>query len=111
MTRKEAAEKLKSLWYFLINNDYPQKDLDALKVAIKTLEQEPKTEWTPVSERLPEDGEEVLCFLESEEMAVLFRRNNWGEYEWVDGGFATGSYDVIAWMPIEPYKAESEGKE
>ena len=42
MTRKEVAEKLKSLWYFLTNNDYPQKDLDALRVAIKALEQEPK---------------------------------------------------------------------
>ena len=44
MTRKEAAEKLTSLWYFLVNNDYPQKDLDALKVAIKILEQEPKAD-------------------------------------------------------------------
>ena len=110
MTRKEAAEKLKSLWYFLINNDYPKKDLDALKIAIKTLEQAPK--WIPVSERLPEDGEEVLCFLGSEEMAVLFRRNDWGQDEWVDGGFASGSYDVVAWMPLpKPYKAESEEKE
>lgn len=110
MTRKYAAEKLKSLWYVLTNNDYPQKDLDALKVAIKTLEQEPK--WIPVSERVPEDGEEVLCFLGSEEMAVLFRRNDWGQNEWVDGGFATGSYDVVAWMPLpKPYKAESEDKE
>ena len=41
MTREEVTEKLTSLWYFLVNNDYPQKDLDALKVAIKTLEQEP----------------------------------------------------------------------
>jgi len=83
--------------------------VDALEMAIQALEQ---TRWIPVSERLPEDGEEVLCFLESEEMAVLFRRNNWGQYEWVDGGFATGSYDVIAWMPLpQPYKAESEVKE
>lgn len=70
---------------------------------------ENQNKWIPVSERLPEDNEEVLCFLESEEMAVLSRQNNWGQYEWVDGGFATGSYDVIAWMPLpKPYKAESE---
>ena len=69
--------------------------------------QEPK--WIPVSERVPEDGEEVLCFLGSEEMAVLFLRNDWGQDEWVDVRFATESYDVVAWMPLpEPYKAESE---
>ena len=65
--------------------------------------------WIPVSERVPEDGEEVLCFLGSEEMAVLFRRNDWGQDERVDGGFATGSYDVVAWMPLPlPFRAESE---
>lgn len=65
--------------------------------------------WIPVSERVPEDGEEVLCCLGSEEMAVLFRRNDWGQDEWVDGGFATGSYDVVAWMPLPlPFRAESE---
>jgi hypothetical protein len=65
--------------------------------------------WIPVSERLPDDGEEVLCFLDSEEMAVLFRRNDWGQDEWVDGAFATGSYDVVAWMPLPlPWKGESE---
>lgn len=74
-----------------------------------TSRSEKPNKWIPVSERLPEDEKEVLCFLESEEMAVLFLRNNWGQYEWVDGGFATGSYNVIAWMPLpEPYSAESE---
>jgi len=90
--------------------------IDAITDAIDDLPsvtpQQRTGRWIPVSERVPEDGEEVLCFLESEEMAVLFRRNNWGQYEWVDGGFATGSYDVIAWMPLpQPYKAESEVQE
>lgn len=82
------------------------------KLIKRLLEKNKVYEWISVDERLPEDGEEVLCFLESEEMAVLFRRNNWGQYEWVDGDFATGSYDVIAWMQLpQPYKSESEVQE
>jgi hypothetical protein len=86
-------------------------EFDAMRAIANGTQQESRSEnpnrWIPVSERLPEDGEEVLCFLDSEEMAVLFRRNNWGQYEWVDGGFATGAYDVVAWMPLPtPYKAE-----
>ena len=103
MTREEAIKKIKIV---VEESVIFEDELEAFDMAIEALEQ---TRWIPVSERLPEDGEEVLCFLESEEMAILFRRNNWGQYEWVDGGFATGSYDVIAWMPLpEPYKAESE---
>lgn len=75
----------------------------------RLLEKNKDYEWIPVSEKVPEDGEEVLCFLGSEEMAVLFRRNDWGQDEWVDGRFATESYEVVAWMPLpKPYKAESE---
>lgn len=107
MTREKTLEILSHDRERLIDargSDYS--GVRALDMAIKAFEQ---TRWIPVDERLPEDGEEVLCFLESEEMAVLFRRNNWGQYEWVDGGFATGAYDVVAWMPLpKPYKAESE---
>lgn len=59
---------------------------------------EPK--WIPVSEKLPEYDEEVLCFLESNEMAVLYRENEWGQDVWVDGSLGTGCYEVIAWMPL-----------
>lgn len=80
--------------------------VEALDMAIKAFEQ---TRWVSVSERVPEEGKEVLCFLDSEEMAILFLKNNWGRVEWVDGGFATRSYDVIAWMPLpQPYKKEGE---
>lgn len=126
MTREEATEKLTSLWYFLVNNDYPQKDLDALKVAIKTLEQEPK--WIPVSERLPEKKGDYLVtqkatFSDYVYMSVIGyalnlhdvdeydfadkKRPGWYEY---DGEYGYYEIDnVVAWMPLpEPYKAESE---
>lgn len=129
MTRKEGAEKLKSLWYFLTNNDYPKKDLDALKVAIKALEQEPK--WIPVSERLPEKRGDYLVTQKATFTDYVYisvagyalnlydvdeydfadkKRSGWYEYdsEW---GYRELD-DVIAWMPLpQPYKAESEDTE
>ena len=126
MTRKEATEKLKSLWYFLTNNDYPQKDLDALMVAIKALEQEPK--WIPVSERLPEKNGPYLVTQKATFTDYVYisaigyalnlydvdkydfadkKHSGWYEYdpEW---GYRELD-NVIAWMPLpEPYKAESE---
>ena len=111
MTREEALSKaIMTLIYFQEHFCKSKEAVDNTQAIIDTLEQiEQEPKWIPVSERLPEDGEEVLCFLGSEEMAVLFRRNDWGQDEWVDGGFATGSYDVVAWMPLpKPYKAESE---
>lgn len=100
MTREEAK---RILYVYRAVNLVDASHREAFDMSIEALEQK----WIPVSERLPEDEEEVLCFLESEEMAVLFRRNDWGQYEWVDGGVATGSYDVVAWMPLpKPYKAE-----
>ena len=113
MTREEALSKaIMTLIYFQEHFCKSKEAVDNTQAIIDTLEQiEQEPKWIPVSERLPEDGEEVLCFLGSEEMAVLFRRNDWGQDEWVDGGFATGSYDVVAWMPLpKPYKAESEGE-
>ena len=120
MTRKEATEKLTSLWYFLTNNDYPQKDLDALKVAIKALEQ---TRWIPVSERLPEERKKCLVAFKGGYVGIMcYASDLYGvdEYDfcdekgmagWFDYDRELGHYsrdDVIAWMPIEPYKAESE---
>ena len=75
--------------------------------------QEPR--WIPVSERLPDTDDEVLCWYEyyhwSQEKVLpdygigcYFKKTS----AWY-GEVAVGrEVRVIAWMPLHPYKAESE---
>jgi hypothetical protein len=87
-------------------------DIEDIK-ALPSIQPKPKTEWIPVSERMPEDGEECIITI----------RERWGEDEEWDYEITTAyyhndkwipSYDVwegqeleiTAWMllPTEPYK-------
>lgn len=80
-----------------------------LSLMLDELIAETKGEWIPVSERLPEEENEVYCQLSDGSNAVLYVQDNWGQMEWVDGMMGTGTYDVVAWREKpEPYKAESE---
>ena len=76
-----------------------------------------RTRWTPVSEGLPEDGEDVLCWYEYfrfGEYNRMFRtfgigyqvNGHWG------GEVSTGrNAKVLAWMPLpEPPKMEGDSK-
>lgn len=68
------------------------------------------SKWVSVKKRLPKEDLPVLCFLEDgDQMVLMCRYDDWhGGMIWVDGGFGTGEYDVLAWQPLpKPYKAES----
>ena len=142
MTR-EREEAIKLLTQYI---DYDAETPDyyemekACKVAIKVLKQEPcegcdykewlkgevepKTEWIPVSERLPEPFSFVNCTCHS----LIDDRDDWVvetiylpqplSSPYSDWGnipmLNWGECEVIAWMYRdipEPYKAESEDKE
>lgn len=55
--------------------------------------------WIPVTERLPEEYEYVLCKTDYG-MEVGYHRNEWGQDEWTTGKFASGSFDISHWMPL-----------
>ena len=66
--------------------------------------------WIPVSERLPEEGQKVLCQCQAGIIDVFTWSKSVG---WIEND--TNAYMplfVVAWRPLpEPYKAESEGTE
>lgn len=81
------------------------------------VEPEPEPRWIPCSERLPEDGRQVLVYARSVHYALAKydeMREADGTYkkQWVTFDAWKPFYtikEVIAWMPLpEPYKGGSE---
>ena len=95
---KEAAQQIQFLRGVL---DQVEEDYSKLKA---------KTEWIPVSERLPEASKQVLIqdnsFCGGELIAVASYDNKFG-WRWRDDMSTASKPDPVAWMPLpEPYKGE-----
>lgn len=76
---------------------------DAVETAIAFLH---KSEWIPVSERLPDIHDEVLVTAHGEvSIAWLYLDGEWRSNDMPQQMFK----DIIAWMPLpEPYKGGEE---
>lgn len=99
MTREETIK-----WQEAFKRTYgnfPPEATEACDMAIEALK-EPERKWIPVSERLPETEDKVMCCTETKK----------GDKNIVIGYYMEGAWrcgmnsNVIAWQPLpEPYKA------
>ena len=65
-----------------------------------------KPKWIPVSERLPVDDREVLCFTKREYYWIA-RWNYCDDRMWSDGEMWCSESEVTHWMPLpEPPKED-----
>ena len=122
MTRDDAINIMKVIVHMIEEKYDTERVEDAVNMAIKSLEQEPK--WIPVSERLPETFDYVYCTCHS----LIDDREDWvvetvyipqlSDSPYSDWGnipiLNWKEAEVVAWMyrdTPKPYKAESELKE
>ena len=98
----KEIEILRALWAYEKPN-YTEKEIrDAIDLAIKALENQPR--WIPVTERLPEESlNSVIGWDKYREKCVFV--------QYIDGHFQISgkqeSFDIVAWMPLpEPYEQE-----
>ena len=97
---------------FKLSDETRKKWADEIIKALPTVPPEPQ--WIPVSERLPEIGKYVLCYLKSRRYfghyrVCIYRAAdkyiNHPYFDFNENGFP----DVIAWMPLpEPYKPNNK---
>ena len=104
-----------AVWVKITSGAYPgestEQFIDRISKEVDTMPSvTPKQKWIPVSEELPEQGQEVICQCRANMIKVLKLDADFDWYQDADHCYMNGF--VIAWMPLpEPYKAESEEEE
>lgn len=106
MTNEEAIDVLMDLWRSERSDKYTEAEIrQALNMGMDALKHEQR--WIPVSERLPEKGQKVLCQCQAGIIDVFTWSKSVG---WIENDInAYMPLFVVAWKYLpEPYKAESE---
>lgn len=130
MTKEEAIARIKE--HKIIHKMNEPRGIyisEALDMAIKALEQtiKPKSDWIPVTDKLPENGKYLVIKKELNDMQSIdiasFAKDLYeiDDFNFSDKKKKSGWYNidneygyyevdtVIAWMPLpKSYKAESE---
>ena len=107
--RQAVLKEIPALWNSNGDKDYCMESLRDFVSELSPVTPTRK-EWIPVSERLPEEGEVVLCTNSSNDLFEAYAWDDCGETKWN----SNGCFDVpvIAWMQLpEPYKADMRGGE
>ena len=72
----------------------------ARKLMVDAPEVKPEPQWIPVSERLPEEGQQIIATVADNDLVDVFI---------IRGYFKKMHKSVIAWMPLpEPYREDGE---
>ena len=84
--------------------------LDACVLAVAALREQEERRWIPVTERLPEHGDVVICFMKFGEHRIL----QWDNVSSLWLGYGHGDdwqkADVTHWMPLhQPPKEGADG--
>ena len=115
MIRQEQCDKVCRILDDVLTNRPTERDslIVAVQKAFDALEQaetncsEIPNNWIPCSERLPQQGQEVICQCRANIIKVLKLDANGDWYQDAEHCYMGGF--VIAWMPLpEPYRAETE---
>lgn len=117
MLREEATKHIKAAAKIAIDAGYSSDIVDACALAVRALEQEPK--WVPLSERLPDENEELPYYLVTQiafgckGVRIVYYGTRlskdhpcWYDYDSEYGYHEV--YDIIAWMPLPTPWKESE---
>ena len=111
INRQEVIELVKDSYYNLAEST------DDMWAMVADVEKLPSVQqWIPISERLPEEGKDVLIqmtnsmivgFWETAMDTVAWYANSDDEY-YTDIEYLAGYHEPIAWMPLpQPYKEEN----
>lgn len=104
LDRIKSGELIARVWSF--KRDCNTSEVDELSAELLALaERGARYRWIPVSERLPDDGKEVIICTTAADVCAGFAR--WGGSFTTEEGCELYLADVTHWMPIpEP---EEEG--
>lgn len=104
VSRKAVLELIESWWLGHTKEDDLATEVKALPPVT------PTQRWIPVTERLPEEEQEVLFCVHTGGIYVGYiYMHPLLKFPMADCFIMEG--EVVAWMPLpEPYRAESEGK-